>query len=387
MRQQSIFPPYLILGFAIFSMFFGAGNVIYPMALGVHSGLSALAWIGFMLTAIGAPLLGLFAILQSEGQLQKIFTDIDLKGASFWMLILVLALGPIGATPRCVLLSYQAFYAIFPWISLPLFTMILGMLLYFLCLHRGSALAILGKFLSPALLVLLLTIASLSIFYFSPGPEQKSNIFDGLQQGYQTMDLLASLLFGVTIWRVTKHFGVSSSNIYSTYLKASLIGAGLLALVYFCLGFAAHAQSGSLLPVSQDLYLNTLSAATLGTLGAKISSLIIFLACMTTIVALIITCTDTLMTGIIKTENKKYSGHYKIYLGAMLTLTMLCSNLGFEKISHVINFCVTYTYPFYILIAASYLIRNKIKLQWANQILYTVLAGYISIHTLLKIGM
>lgn len=369
MQSRQFLPPYLLLGLAIFSMFFGAGNVIYPMDLGVHAGATPSAWFGFILTAIGAPLLGLYAVLLSKGDLFKLFDQTGIKGATIWIMILILALGPIGATPRCVLLAYQALKAIMPNLSLPLFTSILGLALLYVCLKRTQAFAILGKWLSPILLILLLWIAGLSITSAQTASATDGHLLQGLQQGYQTMDLLASLLFAVTLIHFIKHMGLKDDEAKTTYLKAALIGAGLLCFVYLCLGLAASKYAVQLSNLSKDLYLNAISLQTLGSIGSQIACSIIFLACVTTIVALMIACTENAIL-VAHRINPKWHIAYGPLMAIALLLTMIVANLGFDKVSEYISLIVTITYPVYIMIALCQILHVRFKIKRINSLVY-----------------
>lgn len=369
-------PPYLILGLAIFSMFFGAGNVIYPMELGVHAGASTDAWLGFILTAIGAPLLGLYSVQLCNGNLFKLFENTKIKGATIWISILILALGPVGATPRCVILSHQALGAIFPGMSLTTYTLLLGAFLWIICLKRFAAFQLLGKYLSPTLLILLISIAVISFTSTSSSMEYRGSFFAGLNNGYQTMDLLASLLFAVTIWQIVNQFKLDRDKSRTTYLYASVIGAALLAIVYLCLGLAASKHATYLQPISKDMYLNTLALLTLGDVGSKLACLVIFLACLTTIVALVITCTDNALV-ILNKYPVKFRLSYGACISAMLLLTMIFANLGFELISSAISMIVTITYPVYIMIALCHILHCKLNFKWVNVFVYSALLGIV----------
>lgn len=368
-------PPFIILGLAIFSMFFGAGNVIYPMDLGVHAGASTDAWLGFILTAIGAPLLGLYSVQLSRGNLFEVFESTKIKGAALWITILILALGPIGATPRCMILSYQALSAIVPATNLLVYTLLLGVFLLFICLKRFAAFNLLGKYLSPVLLILLISIAVISFTNDTPPMDYRGGFFAGLTNGYETMDLLASLLFAVTIWQIVAQFKLSKAQAKTTYLYASILGASLLAFVYLCLGIAASKHATFLAPISKDMYLNTLAMLTLGEVGSKLACLIIFLACVTTIVALLITCTDSALM-IINRSKPRIS--YAWCITIMLGLTIFFANLGFDRISSAISWIVTITYPVYIMIALCHILHKKFNFKWINVFVYTALVGALS---------
>lgn len=357
MSHKLTFPKGTLLGVAIFSMFFGAGNVIYPIELGIHH-LSVVSWLGFFLAAIGAPLLGLYAVVLAQGDSFKLFNVLGSLGSKLAIILLVIALGPLGAMPRCVLLAYQAFQGAFIAMPLGLFTVSLGVLLFFIGLRPVQAIKTLGRYLSPLLLALISLVTVLSLKGHQVTFE--SGGFNlGLIQGYQTMDLLASLLFGASIWRVVAQEETSQKLRERMTLSASMIGALLLALVYFGLALASKAHASGLSLVSADLYMKTLSAAALGHWGVRVACLILFLACLTTLIALLMTCSEHL-------QKKRTTQSSPCILMIIIGLTMIMSHVGFDSLSQIIGTVVTWTYPFYITMVVLFIIQHK-RLAWKKE--------------------
>jgi len=368
-------PTAIPLGFAIFSMFFGAGNVIYPISVGIDAGTQPLvAFIGFLITGIGAPLLGLYAIFYCHGDLKTFFSELKYQPTALWVLILILALGPIGATPRCMLLAYQSYKVFFPETSLLAFTFGLGIIIYALSLKKTTALMLLGKILSPLLLLLISIIIGASLLHPSTIVETHHTRIElfhmGFSEGYQTMDMLAALLFSITIWQLSYKMNQAAP---SMYLRSILIGGTLLGLTYLGLGLSAQAHLDILSSVNKDQYLNVIAHTALGSIGGKISALIVCLACITTIIALLLACTDALLQ--IGTKNKpernQSSKQYIITLGIMMLLTIIMSNLGFDKVSAIIAIIVTLTYPMFIMLAICRLLKNHIPWKITQYFVYT----------------
>lgn len=357
-------PTAIPLGFAIFSMFFGAGNVIYPISVGIDAGTQPLvAFMGFLITGIGAPLLGLYAVFYCHGDLKTFFSNLKYQPAAIWILILILALGPIGATPRCMLLAYQSYKVFFPNASLLAFTFGLGIIIYALSLKKTTALMLLGKVLSPLLLLLISIIIGASLLQSSTIAETHYTNIElfsmGFSEGYQTMDMLAALLFSITIWQLSYQTNKTAS---SMYLRSILIGGTLLGLTYLGLGLSAQAHLDILSSVSKDQYLNVIAHTALGSLGGKIAALIVCLACITTIIALLLACTDALLQLRIKNKQQtnQPSKQYFIYLGIMMLITIIMSNLGFDNVSAIISIIVTLTYPMLIVLAICHLLKKHI---------------------------
>lgn len=348
------FPKGTMLGIAIFSMFFGAGNVIYPIELGI-SHLSIASWFGFFLTAIGAPLLGLYAIVLAQGDSFRLFSVLGKRGSQFAIGWLIIALGPLGAMPRCVLLAYQAFQGAFAQAPLSLFSACLGLVLFLVALRPVQAIKTLGRYLSPALLGLIALVTVLSL-KGQPIAFESGGFESGLFQGYQTMDLLASILFGASIWKVVAQEETQQSLRERRTLSASLIGAFLLAVVYFGLALASKAHTSTLGLVTPDHYMKVLAMSALGGLGARVACLILLLACLTTLIALLMTC--SMHAQKISTHSNKLS---PFILAILVALTMMIAHIGFDSLSHVIGTIVAWAYPVYFALVVLFIIQIKTR--------------------------
>ncbi|MBS0286342.1 MAG: branched-chain amino acid transport system II carrier protein, partial [Proteobacteria bacterium] len=155
-------------GIAIFSMFFGSGNVVFPLLLGTLTG-DHITWalIGLTITAVGAPLLGLLGSVLFEGDCKQFFYRIGAVPGYLVVIFLLALLGPVGVMPRCFIVSYGAVQPYFPGLSLPVFSAIAGLITLLMLAKRNFILPILGFFLSPLLILTLLIIIVVS--FIQPG--------------------------------------------------------------------------------------------------------------------------------------------------------------------------------------------------------------------------
>lgn len=354
----------LTLGIAIFSMFFGAGNVIFPLALGAQSAQHfTISFIGLILTSIGAPLLGLYGALLYEGNLREFFRPLGPWLSVGMILVLVIALGPFGAMPRCLSLTYSALIPLFPNLSLPLFTMLSVFVILTLVFKRKYLLPVLGKFLSPLLLSMILAITIIGIANFESGSytdfTRTQALYRGIHEGYQTMDLLAAILFSITIWRIIKD--KCGNNIYQKCIQSSLIAGVLLAIIYIALGLAAKANASLLLNVSHDHLLGTLSFELLGPRWGILANITIALACFTTIISLGVAAVDALWQTFnsiswLKEREKEF---YIIGSMAITLTTVIFANVGFDNISKVISPIVSICYPAIITLTVCNILHKK----------------------------
>ncbi len=327
----------LVLGFAVFSMFFGAGNVLYPLTVGVHANNPFSGMFGFLLTGVGLPGLGLFGLWLAKGKLQSFLFPMPRFLMLIILALMLSALGPVGATPRCMILAHASFNE---WLPVPMwtFSLILGLFLWLTSGQLERVFTILGKLLSPLLVIALIgmiTAGLMTPMQWSSLSAQDISL--GVQQGYQTMDLLAALLFGVSIYQVAQ----SSENPSKTFGQALLIGGGLVSLVYLGLSCVAYTHKAALIDVSAENMLNHLALIALPKPLTFIIEMVVFLACFTTIMALLQACLDSIMQLF---DVKKPKWVSLILVG----LTVVFANIGFGALSQIITMFVIVLYPLMI---------------------------------------
>lgn len=290
----------VILGFALFAMFFGAGNLIFPPSLGIAMGKDwLLAGIGFLLTGVGLPLLGVLAFTK-VGRLEDFSKKISSRFNTLYCTILVLVIGPLFAIPRTGSTTFEmGILPSFPntdpfWLSVISSFLFFGAT--FLIVIRESKLTdIIGKFITPVLLLILAAIAFFGITgdIGTAVDKQVTGVFaQGFVNGYQTMDALASVLFGVIIVKGLEGKGVRDEREQRYFLAGSAFIAALgLGLIYFSLMFLGSKISGagSFETTSSALYL---AEVTLGSAGKTAFGICVAAACFTTAVGLVAISAD-----------------------------------------------------------------------------------------------
>ncbi len=283
-------------GLAMFSMFFGAGNVVFPLALGqLAQDKTFYAILGLLITAVGVPFLGLIAMTLFDGNYKTFFNRIgEVPGALLSFCIMAL-IGPFGATPRCIALAYSTVQGYLPDISLATFSVGSCVLIYLLTFRKSRLLDVLGYVLTPFLLLCLLIII-VKGFLTTPNLQSidhsEMTIFlKGLKEGYQTMDLLGAFFFSSVILTCLKE-GIPASEhqnhkkLIKATLKASAIGAFLLAAVYVGFSYVAAFHTGDMGAVNQEELLGAIAHKILGPYAGLVASVAVALACLTTAIAL-----------------------------------------------------------------------------------------------------
>ncbi|MGL5983278.1 MAG: branched-chain amino acid transport system II carrier protein, partial [Cetobacterium sp.] len=211
----------LVLGLALFSMFFGAGNLLFPPSLGVQVGSSWIsAGVGFFITGVGLPLLGILAFTKC-GTLEHFADKVSPKFNTAYITTLILVIGPLFAIPRTGSTTFEM--GVLPLIGSldpKMMTIVCSLLFFsitlFLVLNESKVTDILGKFLTPIILIILALITLVGIL--NPIGEAVVSSIEGNQfsygfvSGYQTMDALASVLFGVVIIKGLEMKGIKDSK-------------------------------------------------------------------------------------------------------------------------------------------------------------------------------
>ena len=268
----------LLVGFTLFSMFFGAGNLIFPPHLGAQAGTSLWpAFAGLVVSAVGLPIAGVVAVARAGG-LDKLAGRVHPVFAMVFTILVYLSIGPCLAIPRTASTSFQ--------MLVPL-------------IGGGTGLQLtdwLGRILCPCLIVLIVVLFAgclihpLAAHYGTPSAEYAAlPAVQGILYGYQTMDTLAGLNFGAVIALNIRARGVTESRaVEGGTIRAGFIAGGLLLAVYAMLSHAG-AQTGTVYPglATGAEVLTALAQTLFGRAGLVLIAAIFVIACFNTCVGLI----------------------------------------------------------------------------------------------------
>jgi LIVCS family branched-chain amino acid:cation transporter len=289
----------ILVGFALFAMFFGAGNLIFPPFMGFTAGSAwAPAMIGFLITGIGMPLLGIMASARAGGTVEHLASKVSPVFARVLSIVIILAIGPFLAIPRTAATTFELgvrpnFADAPAWLS----SIVFFAITLFFALNRSEVVNRIGKFLTPFLVATLAWIILKGIF--TPlGPivdKGFTHAFgNGFREGYQTMDALASLVFAeiIIVALVYKGYKKVSDQVRMTSLAGAIAATGL-GLVYGGLMYLG-ATSSTLHPPDierTDLLVN-IAEGVLGGAGAIALGVAVSMACLTTSIGLTATVGD-----------------------------------------------------------------------------------------------
>lgn len=342
----------LSTGFTVFSMFFGAGNITFPLIIGktVEGGLMW-ALVGLLLTAVIIPFSGLFAMTLFKGNYEAFFGRIG-KWPGFVVTVLLLSMiGPFGGIPRCITLTYSTLNVYFSGLNLLTFSLISSVLIFLCSWKRNRILDLIGYVLAPLLVLVLIVIIIKGVFFSASEPIGSSRIvypfFYGLKEGYNTMDLLAAFFFSSLVYTKVKNQQESTEGKrrFLPIFKASLIGSFLLSFIYIGFSYVAAHHSLALEGVGVDQLLGKIGQVVLGHYAGLVICLSIALTCLTTAIALTVVCAEFFQQRLVKDKIS-----YEWSLVFILGITVLISTLEFTGIVQLLSPALQIIYPALIIL-------------------------------------
>lgn len=331
-------------GLALFSMFFGAGDLIWPLILGGHAGDKNLyAMLGLLITGVSLPLLGLMAMMLFQGDYRSFFSQTGRIPGMVLIFIIQAILGPLGSIPRLITLSHATLKPyLFDWINLPLFSILFCVIVLLCTIKRQRLVDLVGLVLCP---LLLLSLGLILVIGFIHPPQAeivdimpKKAFFYGLNVGYNTLDLIASFIFAPLVlfhFQRDKNQDDTAENrrsIFKKMMKSCLLAGFLLAGMYVGLTYLASFYT-PILPVhAPEERLAVISMFLLGTKGAFFSCLAVSTICLTTAIPISAISADYIQKDFMRGKGNHFAATL-ISLG----LSAIVANLGFMGIANMLG--------------------------------------------------
>jgi len=323
-----------IVGLALFSMFFGAGNVIFPPYLGMTAAsMWVPAFICYYIADMGLAMLAILAMLKCDSDIEGITCRIGRIPAVLLSTLVVLCVGPMLAIPRTAATTFEMGVSpIFPGVNPLVASIAFFVLIWVLCVKEASVVDIVGKFLTPALFIGLMIVIIKGIIDplgpIAAEPKVSNIISSGIISGYQTMDVLAALIFGVIIVKTVKEKGYTEIKAKNAVIGGAglVAGAGLL-IVYFGLAhLGATASTMYGVDVSRSTLILEIIKNLLGNVGMVIFGIVVALACITTAVALVSS------SGAYFSRLSKGRVSYKVIVTIVCVISPVIANIGLDEI-------------------------------------------------------
>lgn len=355
MEKKLQFKDYLTIGSMLFGLFFGAGNLIFPVHMGQEAGSAVfLANLGFLVTGIGLPFLGVIAIGSSQSNgLFDLASKVNKRYAFIFTILLYLVIGPFFALPRLATTSFEI--GLSPFISkefttlgLAIFSVAFFVVAWLFSRKPSKLLDYVGKFLNPLFLVLLGILLVLAFTRpmgsVATAPVQtayeNTPFITGFIEGYNTLDALASLAFGIIIVTTIRQRGVTKpSTVALDTIKSGAVSILLMGLIYSLLAYMGTMSLGTF-PLSDNggIALAQIANHYLGTFGSLILALIVIVACLKTGIGLISAFSETFIELFPKQN-------YLFFATGVSIMACLFANIGLTKIIEFSIPVLMFLYP------------------------------------------
>lgn len=347
MNRKKLVTDSIVVGFALFAMFFGAGNVVFPPYIGMHAGEQwANGFLFYFIADIGLALVAMFAILHAGGA-DNITGRIGHVASKVLMCAVILCIGPMVAIPRTAATTLEmSVTPFFSGMSPVVFSIIFFAVILLLSIKQSAVIDIVGKILTPALLIGLLILIVKG--FVSPigdivdtGVSASEVTINGIKSGYQTMDVLAAMAFGIIILSSADEKGYTDSKSAAKMIGiAAALSGVLLMIVYFGLTYLG-ATASTVFPadISRANLVIGIVELLLGKAGLIIFAIVIALACITTAVALV----SSAASFFAKLANDKIS--YSVFVVVICVSSAVISNLGLDMIIAIATPVLDIVYP------------------------------------------
>ena len=357
----------LFVGVTLFSMFFGAGNLILPPLLGVQAGSETLpALVGFLVAGVGLPVLGIVAVALS-GTLRDLASRVHPRFARVFVALVYLAIGPCLAIPRTASTAFEMLEPLLPaaWspgVAQLVFSVVFFVVAYVLAMHPGRLTRLLGRVTGPALILLIVAVVGAAVVSLVgapalPGsapvaPYDANPAVQGFLTGYQTMDLLASLTFGLVIATNVRNLGVTEKGgVMREVCRAGAIAGVLMVAVYGGLAAVGVEQCEALAGATNGAEVITASATShFGIAGTVVVAAIFLLACLNVCIGLISCCGSYFAEEL---PNVTYRGCAL----AFALFSCVVANLGLDAILSLSATLLGAMYPVAIVLVALGMLR------------------------------
>lgn len=395
MRKRLTLNQKILVATTLFGMFFGAGNLIFPVHLGQLAGRNVLpAMIGFIITAVGIPILGVAAIgnTHSDG-LQALASKVGPRYGVVFTCLLYLTIGPFFAIPRCATTSFTTGVA--PMLggipesaALFVFSLLFFAVVLALSLRPAGITVWIGKIINPLFLGFLAILVvsamlrpSAGIASVTPAAAYESGaLFSGFIEGYGTMDAIAGLAFGIVVIDIIRGMGVEDdADVAKDVLASGVITGALMALIYVAT-IIMGTQSRGLFEISENggIALAQISSHYLGSAGSMVLALTITFACLKTSIGLVTSCADAFARMFPK------GPAYRTWAVIFTVFSLAVSNFGLSKLLDYSLPVLMFLYPLAITLIVLALCGRGFGHDRAVYVSVTALTGAAAVFDLVK---
>lgn len=339
-----------VAGMAIFSMFFGGGNLTFPLWIGSETSSVFLASLGFIVSGVLLPFFGIAITLMFNGDYEKCFETFGKTFGKILIFTLLLFWIPLGSGPRCHQLAYGAFCSQIDWkIPMWLYSAFYSVLVYAFTVSKKRVLDILGKVITPLLIFSLFFIIISAFVSFGSEFANVENLnwndlYPAFVAGYNTMDFIAAIFFASTVIALVKEKQQEKFNIRFV-AHSCLFAIVLLSIVYVGMISVGYVYEEILSTASKDQLLAVIGRSLFNEHAQFIIFIVITLSVLSTSMALTLVFSEYLRKTIFKEKVDS-----KICLLISIGVSFLMSIIGFEKLAVLISHGMSVLYPLLLLV-------------------------------------
>lgn len=352
-----------VIGLALFAMFFGAGNLIFPPHLGTNAGSEwFIGFLCFFIADVGLALVAILSMIKSgDVSIQGVTKKLGALPSTIINTLIVLCIGPFLAIPRTAATTFEmGVMPLFPGISSWVFGAIFFALVLLFTVRPSGVVDVIGKYLTPVLVCCLLAMIVLGIIDPIGGISETAKfdtIKEGVMAGYQTMDVLASIVFVIIIISAAKDKGYTETkDTMNVVIKSSIFAAVALFVIYGGLAFlGATTSAGGFENYNQTGLVVAITQSLIGNYGVLVLAIIVFFACLTTAIGLVSSCASY-FEGLTKGK----VSYTKVVI-ATVAFSYIVSNFGISAIISIASPVLSLLYPVVLVMILLNFFSNRIK--------------------------
>ncbi|KFJ01205.1 branched-chain amino acid transporter [Bifidobacterium stellenboschense] len=376
----------LVMTFTFFSMFFGAGNLIFPPFVGAQAGFAIMpAGVGFIVSAVGLPILGVIAVTFAGG-FDALASRVSPGFSLFLGLAIILTIGPCFAIPRTATTSFEMMVAPFTAdgaipVARLVYSAVFFALAFLFAQHPERLSKVLGRFMGPLLLALIAVLFVACLVHGGEAPRPSGDyatnqMARGFLDGYQTMDLLAALYFGIVISANIRAQSVDDENEVRRETAFAGLGTGvLLVIIYGALSYVGVVSGGiTAIDSTKDTgatVLTNLTSSVFGAAGTAFLGVVFVIACLNVCTGLICTCATYFHTRF-----RTVAGHgvsYRAWQVVFTVFSFVVSNAGLSAIIKVSVPVLSALYPLAIVLVLLALTHRIVGARFPRVYQWTIL--------------
>ena len=342
----------LKIGFALFAMFFGAGNIIFPIYIGAHVGEHIwLAGLAFAISGVGVPFLALIAMSVYKGDYWKFFGHLGRMPSILIITFLLIVIGPLAATPRTGATTFNTLLPYLPNFmqSATIFGIFYFAIVFMVAYKESSVVDIIAKVISPVKIISFTFLFFMGVYFSEPMLLSELSAMKSFSQainyGYSTMDMLGAFFYCGVVYHSLKNYlpksEQSNDNLkVQTIISSCIVGAGLIAFVYTSFMYLGYCHAASLRDIAQEKLILATAQVVLGAFGGIFVCISVSFSCLATAIALTQVCTSFLYREIFKEKYPRLP-----FLLLVVTTSYIMSILGFAAIMNISMPILKILYP------------------------------------------